>query len=34
MCRTYELPVNGGTPDEKDVAVEASITGTCKKARQ
>ncbi|XP_026209478.1 nephrocystin-1 isoform X2 [Anabas testudineus] len=24
--RTYELPVNGGTPYEKDVAVEASIT--------
>ncbi|XP_025753401.1 nephrocystin-1 isoform X1 [Oreochromis niloticus] len=24
--RTYELPVNGGTPYEKDVAVEASAT--------
>ncbi|XP_040906013.1 nephrocystin-1 [Toxotes jaculatrix] len=24
--RTYELPVNGGTPYEKDVAVEASVT--------
>ncbi|KAF7670261.1 hypothetical protein LDENG_00027470 [Lucifuga dentata] len=24
--RTYELPVNGGTPYEKDVAVEATVT--------
>ncbi|KAF1375505.1 hypothetical protein PFLUV_G00220910 [Perca fluviatilis] len=24
--RTYELPVNGGTPYEKDVVVEASVT--------
>ncbi|XP_036980006.1 nephrocystin-1 isoform X2 [Acanthopagrus latus] len=24
--RTYELPVNGGTPYEKDVTVEASVT--------
>ncbi|GAA6231433.1 nephrocystin-1 [Lates japonicus] len=24
--RTYELPVNGGTPYERDVAVEASVT--------
>ncbi|KAM6997733.1 nephrocystin-1 isoform 2-T2 [Tautogolabrus adspersus] len=24
--RTYELPVNGGTPYEKDVAVEAAVT--------
>ncbi|XP_053189594.1 nephrocystin-1 [Scomber japonicus] len=24
--RTYELPVNGGTPYEKDVAMEASVT--------
>uniref|UniRef100_A0A8D3E453 Nephronophthisis 1 n=1 Tax=Scophthalmus maximus TaxID=52904 RepID=A0A8D3E453_SCOMX len=24
--RTYELPVNGGTPYEQDVAVEASVT--------
>ncbi|XP_071370301.1 nephrocystin-1, partial [Centroberyx affinis] len=25
-ARTYELPVNGGTPYEKDVAMEASVT--------
>ncbi|XP_076016379.1 nephrocystin-1 [Genypterus blacodes] len=24
--RTYELPVNGGTPAEKDISVEASVT--------
>uniref|UniRef100_A0A4W6EZD7 Nephronophthisis 1 n=1 Tax=Lates calcarifer TaxID=8187 RepID=A0A4W6EZD7_LATCA len=29
--RTYELPVNGGTPYERDVAVEASVTRGCKK---
>lgn len=34
MCRTYELPVSGGTPYEKDIAVEASVTRTCKKTQQ
>lgn len=28
------LPVNGGTPYEKDVAVEASVTRGCKKTQQ
>ncbi|XP_054874265.1 nephrocystin-1 isoform X1 [Amphiprion ocellaris] len=32
--RTYELPVNGGTPYETDVAVEASATKGCKKTQQ
>lgn len=34
VYRTYELPVNGGTPYEKDVAVEASPTRGCKEKWQ
>lgn len=34
VYRTYELLVNGGTPYEKDVAVEASVTRECMNTQQ
>lgn len=33
LYRTYELPVYGGTPYEKDVMLEATASRRCKKTK-
>lgn len=34
VFRTYELPVNGGTPYDKDVTLETSVSRGCKSIRK